>query len=239
MKKQLILGYDTLDSINYSMKNLLILVCFLISENVFAQIPYRHSPVYQQGWYLSFNPHSILEPQQGGVGIGAGYRISKRFEAWDEVNVLYRGFVNDPGKYKNLSGFRNITSLKYFYYNKHGFFVGAEFRYKHYTFDESNTFINHQTNDTLSNIPYKASHTLLGGGVFWGKRFKLTANGKFELEGNIGLGAKQRFIKRKNVPLGYEKINFYGKDRIFLFPNYDEEQSLPYFPAIVRFIYHL
>lgn len=221
------------------MKNLLILFCFLISKNIFAQKPYRHSPVYQKGWYLSFNPHSIFEPEQGAIGVGAGYRINKRFEVWEEINYLYRGFLNDPTDYRNLSGIRSITSLKYFYNNKHGFFVGAEFRYKHYAFDDRNTFINYQTNDTLSNISYKASHTLLGGGVFWGKRFKLTANGKFELEGNIGLGVKQRFIKRKNVPTGYEKIHFYGYDRILFLPDYDEEQSLPYFPAIVRFIYHL
>ncbi|MEO7265044.1 MAG: hypothetical protein ABIW38_09035 [Ferruginibacter sp.] len=221
------------------MKNLLILVCLLISESSFAQKPYRHSPLYQRGLYLSFNPHSIFEPQQGAVGIGAGYRINKRWEVWNELNYLYKGFLQDPNEFKNLQGIRNITSLKYFYNNKHGFFVGTEFRYKHYSFDDKNTFINSQLNDTLRNIPYKSSHTLLGGGVFWGKRFKVTANGKFELEGNVGLGVKQRYIKRKQVPAGYEKINYYVKDRIFLLPDFDEEQSLPYFPAIVRFIYHL
>jgi hypothetical protein len=221
------------------MKNLLILFCLISYQNTFAQKPYRHSPVYQQGWYLSFNPHSVLEPRQGAVGLGLGYRISKQFELWEEINYLYRGFFNDPGEGKNMSGLRSITSLKYFYNNKHGFFVGAEFRYKHYAFDDSNTFINRQINDTLSNIPYKASHTLLGGGVFWGKRFKLTANGKFELEGNIGLGVKQRFIKRKNVPAGYEKIQFPDRVAFFLLDDFDEEQALPYMPAIVRFIYHL
>lgn len=221
------------------MKKIFSVFFLLISMGTFAQKAYRHTPVLQKGWYISLNPHSFLEPEQGAVGLGIGYRISKRIELWTELNYLYRGFAWEGDGPRRLKGVRSITSLKYYYNNKHGFFVGAEFRIKNYSFADENTFINKQTSDTLSGFQYTAAHTLIGGGVFWGKRFKLTANGKFELEGNIGIGVKQRIIKRKNVPAGYSLIEYYVKDRISPIPDNDVEQTLPYFPAIVRFIYHL
>ena len=198
----------------------------------------RHTPVLQKGWYLSFNPHSILEPEQGAAGLGIGYRLSNHIELWTELNYLYKGFFQGPGYSNNLHGFRSATSFKYYYSNKYGFFVGAEFRIKKYSFDDKNTFVNSQTNDTLTNFSYKPSHTLIGGGVFWGKRFKLTANGKFELEGNIGVGVKQRIIDRKKVPNGYLIREYFYQIRISPIPDTDVEQTLPYFPAIVRFVYH-
>lgn len=197
----------------------------------------RHTPIIQKGFYLSFNPHSIIEPEQGGVGLGIGYRINKRIEVWTELNYLYKGFFQDPGDFDNMKGFRSITSFKYYYYNKHGMFVGAEFRIKNYSFDDKETFVNMQLNDTLTNFKHKATHTLIGGAVFWGKRFKLTANGKFELEGNVGIGVKQRRISRKNIPAGYSKMEPFN--RVFKLIDTDAEDAYPYLPAIVRFIYHL
>lgn len=221
------------------MKKILTVFFLLVSFGTLAQKTYRHSPVLQKGWYISFNPHSFLEPEQGAVGLGIGYRVSKRIELWTELNYLYRGFVWDGNSSRPLKGIRSITSLKYYYNNKHGFFVGAEFRIKNYSFTDKNTFINKQTSDTLSGFQYKAAHTLIGGGVFWGKRFKLTANGKFELEGNLGIGVKQRIIKRKGVPPGYALDEYIYVHRMNPVPDNDVEQTLPYFPAIVRFIYHL
>lgn len=221
------------------MKKIFPVFFFLISITLVAQKKSRHTPIIQKGWYLSFNPHSLLEPEQGAVGLGIGFRLSNRIELWTEMSYLYKGIFQDPGNFDNLNGIRSATSLKYYYYNKHGFFVGAEFRIKNYSFNDKNTFINIQTNDTLTDFQYKPSHTLIGGGVFWGKRFKLSANGKYELEGNIGIGVKQRIINRKNVPEGYTKIEFEYNRGIRLTPDTDVEQTLPYFPAIVRFIYHL
>ncbi len=45
--------------------------------------------------------------------------------------------------------------------------------------------------------------------------------------------------KRKNVPAGYDKIYRRAPDTFLSLEEYDEELSLPYLPAIVRFIYHL
>jgi hypothetical protein len=222
------------------MKKIVLISFLLISIKVTAQKKIsRHTPIIQKGLYLSFNPHSILEAEQGAVGLGIGYRLSNHIEIWTELNYLYKGFFQDPEYFNNLHGFRSTSSFKYYYSNKHGFFVGAEFRIKNYSFDDKNTFVNSQLNDTITNFSYKAGHTLIGGGVFWGKRFKLTANGKFELEGNIGVGVKQRIIARKNVPAGYLVKEYFYRDRISPIPDTDIEQTLPYFPAIVRFVYHL
>ena len=220
----------------YLMKKKL-LFFLLLSANTLAQHKGKSTPVLQKGWYISFNPHSILEPEEGAVGLGAGYRISRRFEIWDETNYLYKGFITGSDKFKNLQGFRNIVSFKYYYNNKYGFFAGAEFRIKKYSFDSRDNFVNLQTNDTLLNYSYKTEQILIGGGAFWGKRFKLTANGKFEMEGNIGLGIKQRYIHRKNTPTGYDRIVYRAVDSFR--PSTDDEEGQPYFPAIFRFIYHL
>ena len=222
------------------MKKIFLIPFLFISIKVTAQKKIsRHTPIIQKGFYISFNPHSIFEPEQGAVGLGVGYRISKRIEVWTELNYLYKSFFKDPGYLDNLKGFRSITSFKYYYYNKHGMFVGAEFRIKNYSFDEKKTFVNMQTHDTLLNFQYNTAHTLAGGAVFWGKRFKVTANGKFELEANAGIGIKQRRISRKNVPAGYVKLEYRAVDSFVPFPMHDVEDAYPYFPAIVRFIYHL
>jgi hypothetical protein len=205
-----------------------------------AQKTNRHSPIIQKGVYLSFNPHSFLEPQQAAVGLGVGYRINDNVEIWTEASYLYKGFGTSLYNFNNLKGFRSITSVKYYYNNKHGFFVGAEFRVKQYSFDDNTDFID-AAGVRLNNYDYRAKHTLIGGGLFWGKRFKVSTNGKFELEGNIGLGVKARTIQRNNVPNGFYKEDYYGRRSDVFNPIIDTDinQTIPYVPGIVRLIYHL
>lgn len=221
------------------MKRLFFFCCFVFPMASLAQKKsFRHTPVYQKGLYFSFNPHAVFEPNQAAIGLGLGYRFNKHIEATTEFSYLFSSFLYGITRFKNLSGFRSTTGLRYFYSLKHGFFVGAEFRIKQYTFDDTKSFYNEALNDTLNSFGYRAKHTLIGGAVYWGKRFKITANGKFELEGNIGIGAKQRRIERLNVPEGYKRVRFY--DRGFgLVPEYDIEDAYPYFPATFRLIYHL
>ncbi len=238
MRKQPFFQNSTLVVTKVIMKKILSCFLILITLHTSAQKQNKYTPVLQKGFYLSFNPHSIFEPEQGAVGLGVGYRINKRFEIWNEINYLYKGFFQDPDDFKNLKGFRNITSFKYFYNNKHGFFTGVEFRIKNYSFDDQTNFENIVAGDTITRFNYRSKHTLLGVGAFWGKRFKLSANGKFEMEGNIGVGIKQRMINRMNVPAGYTKIEYDQKDRISPIPDNDIVGTLIYFPAIVRFIYH-
>ena len=218
------------------MKKIFVALLLFTCLHAAAQRKNRHTPIITEGAYLSFNPHGLVEPEQGAIGLGAGYRFNKRIEAWVEGSYLYNGIVSESD-FTGLKGFRAIVSGKYFYQNKYGFFVGAEFRVKQYSFDDHGTFFNAQTNTTIDNYPYKAQHTLIGGGVFWGKRFKITGDGKFELEGNIGIGVKHRSISRKNVAAGYAIAEDIYHREVFI--NRDIDADLPYFPATVRFIYHL
>jgi hypothetical protein len=222
------------------MRKALLFLFLTITVSAMAQRKNRHTPILQKELYLSFNPHALLEPHQGAAGLGMGYRLNKRIEFFTEISYLYRGIDGKSANdFNNLKGFRGIVSGKYFYQNKYGFFVGADIRIKQYSFNGKNTFVNSQLRDTLNNYQYKPQHTLIGIAAFWGKCFKITANGKFELEGNIGIGVKRRFINRKNVPTGYLKLEYLDQRRISPIPDDDIEQDLPYFPATFRFIYHL
>jgi len=224
---------------NLLLKPLFSAIFILSTLALVAQRTNRHTPVIQKGIYLALNPYSVLEPEQGAAGLGIGYRFNRRLEVFTEMNFLYRGFFMEDEEYWKLKGFRFIISGKYFYQNKYGFFLGAEFRWKRYAFNDANAFVHPTLMDTLSNYRYRPGHNLLGGAVFWGKRFKLTPNGKWELEGQVGIGAKYRQISRNGVPAGYEKIEYFPKDRISPIPDRDLDQALPYFPATFRVLYHL
>ena len=206
-------------------------------------IPTKHYflPLIDKGFYLSFNPEAALEVQQGALGLGAGYRLFARLEIWAEASYLYRGIGSVNDNFKNLQGFKGIVSAKYFYKNKHKFFFGLEFRYKQYTYDDKTNFENKLTIDTILKYPYKLQNILLGGGIFFGKRFKISKNGKFEIEALAGTGLKYRFVNYKNVPAGYSKIPYtFERGPIRLFPvDYPyTEQWVPYFPVAIRIVYH-
>lgn len=238
VRRQHILHIECLVLQTIPVKTIFTALFILCTSALVAQRTNRHTPVIKKGVYLSLNPYSILEPEQGAAGIGIGYRLNKRIELFSEMACLYRGFFMEDENFWKLKGFRLILSGKYFYQNKYGFFVGAEIRWKRYSFTDENTFVRASSPDTLSNYRYRPRHELFGGGVFWGKRFKLTPNGKWELEGNIGIGVKYRHIIRNGVPDGYEKIEYLEKDRILILPDRDVDQVLPYVPATLRILYH-
>lgn len=201
---------------------------------------YNFTPIIQKGLYVSFNPAGILEIQQGAVGLGLGYRVSERVELWTEASYLYRGFATEGDNFKNLSGFRGIISGKYFLKTRHPFFLGVEFRFKQYSYDNKTDFENISTVDTLLNLPYQLKNNLYGGAAFFGRRFKISRSGKFEIEAQAGVGAKYRFVNYNNVPAGYTKINYLLRGPIHLYPDnyFYTEQWVPYFPASIRFVYH-
>lgn len=207
-----------------------------------AVVPNKHdfNPIMHNGAYITFNPIAIVELQQGAVGLGFGYRILKKAEIFAEASYLYKGFATLPENFKNLQGFRGIVSGKYFFKNKHHFFAGLEFRYKQYSFDDKSDFENLTTVDTLFQLNNTLRNTLYGGAALFGKRFKITSNGKFEIEAIIGIGCKYRFVNYNNVPAGYSKILYASKGGFGLYPIYDNytQQQVAYFPATVRLLYH-
>lgn len=223
------------------MRKCILLFLLLVSiASLAQQKKRRYSPIVQKGFFLTLNPYSPFEMSQGAVGLGAGYRFSERVELWTQFDYLYKGFFYDGDDFSGLKGFRSITSFRYYYNNKHGFFVGAEFRFKRYSYRSETDIANPQRGDTITNYRYEAVQSLPGGALFWGKRFKLTPNGKFELEVSIGLGVKNRIIDRRGLPAGYSKLDYEpGYRRVSPLPDHDEEGLLPYLPAGVRLILHL
>ncbi len=206
-------------------------------------IPNKHNftPTVQQGVYLSFNPAGMFEVQQGAVGLGLGYRVTKNLEFWAEGSYLYRGIGTEGENFRNLRGFKGIFSSRYYYKNKHQFFFGVEIRYKNYTYTDKADFENKSTIDTLFKLQYKLQNTLYGGAALFGKKIKLSRSGKFEIEAIAGLGLKYRFVNYHNVTQGYTKIlDFPSYDGINIKPiNYQyTEQWLPYIPATIRLLYH-
>lgn len=198
-------------------------------------------PTVQQGVYLSFNPAAMLEVQQGAVGLGLGYRVSKSLEFWAEGSYLYRGIGTEGENFKKLQGFKSILSGRYYYKNKYHFFFGAEIRYKNYTYTDKSDFENKSTIDTLFKLQYKLQNTLYGGAALFGKKIKLSGNGQFEIEAIAGLGLKYRLVNYHNVTQGYTKILDQPRyDGINIKPiNYQyTEQWLPYIPATIRLVYH-
>jgi hypothetical protein len=234
------------------MPKLLLFCCLLFSLQSFSQKAPRHKPrvnkkarykhVETKGIYLSFNPHSILEPDQGAVGLGVGYRFNRRFEVFAEFDYLFQGFYDNSSDFssehfKNLKGYRAFSNVKYFYNKRRGFFTGLEFRFKRYSFNHKDNFENIQLADTLSQYPYKATHTLFGIAAFWGQRVNLTRNGKFEMELSIGIGVKERYIDW-GIPAGYSKLKVRRPDAMPA-PDPTVEGAVPYVPGVIKFIYHL
>lgn len=197
-------------------------------------------PLTQRGLYVSFNPLSIIEVQQGAVGLGIGYRISERVEIFTEASYLYTGFVTSGDNFKNLQGFRAVINGKYFFKTRRPFFIGVEFRFKKYKYDDEADFENVQTADTLFKKPFQLQNSLSGAAVFIGKKFRLSKNGKFEIEGLAGVGLKYRSLQFQALPVGYSKIDYQLQRHFQLYPSnyFYTQQWLPYLPAAIRFIYH-
>lgn len=193
------------------------------------------------GLFLSFNPSALLEPLQGAVGLGIGYRVSQRVELWTEGYYLYSGIFSKTESFENVHGFKAILNGKYFIKTRRPFFIGIEFRLKDYLYDDKRDFENKLLADTIRNYPFQLHNQLFGAGAFIGKKFSLLRNGKFEMEGLVGIGLKYRKLYFRNVPAGYTRIDYKLRDHFQIFPEnyFYTEQWLPYIPAAIRFIYHL
>lgn len=193
------------------------------------------------GLFLSFNPSALLEPLQSAVGLGIGYRVSQRVELWTEGSYLYSGNFTNTERFKNTHGFKGIINGKYFIKTRRPFFIGIELRLKDYSYDDKSDFENKLIADTIRNYPFQLHNQLFGAGTFIGKKFTLSRNGKFEMEGLVGIGIKYRKLDFRNVPAGFTKIDYEFRNHFQIFPEnyFYTEQWLPYIPAAIRFIYHL
>jgi hypothetical protein len=142
-----------------------------------------------------------------------------------------------PQEWKNMKGFRFIFQPRYFT-NKRRTFFTPEFRLKNFSFDNRLTLINHSTNDTLHSYPIRESQTVIGAALVCGEQFIISRKHDIIMELTIGIGGRTRYIKRKNLPAGYEYTPFDGFKEFYI--NYDaNKSSTGSFPLGIRFVWNL
>lgn len=204
----------------------------------------------QMQQYLTFNPLGLAEPQLT-AGIGFGNRFTRRSEYFTELSYIGKhpsyGFAM-----AYLHGMRFIAQYRYHFLQqwkpllKVGIkrqeraariqpFIAAEFRIKPFNFSAKNSFVRKNPADTLNDFAYEANALSVGGAIVFGSTYNISANGRWKIELTAGIGAKQKFVRYKNVPAGYER---YTIKRIDLgAPQPDEAIGLPYFPFCMRIKY--
>lgn len=206
------------------------LMCVLVfASTASAQKKYGY-------WSIGFNPLSMGE-SMSSAGPCMAYRISPRVELWGETSFIFYNLYQLT-KWQNLKGYRFIFQPRYYTGKKRTFFVTPELRIKQFSYNTALDFINASIPDTLKNYPHKSAQFLIGGALVFGKQFVLSLRHHLFLEITAGVGAKQRYITRKNIPAGYEyKITQGG---FGLQPHYEwNNDGTPYFPLGVRLIWKL
>jgi hypothetical protein len=175
----------------------------------------------KSSWRVGVNPLALAESQIS-VGPAVAYRYANRFELWSEVSCIFANSYM-PRHWKNMKGLRFILQTRYYLGESKAFFVTPELRLKTYSFDNSLNFINATTADTLNAFPFKERQFLAGGALVLGRQYHLSKKNGLKLEITAGLGAKHRFIKRKNIPGGYRFNNIKGG--FALKPAYEDDNT--------------
>ncbi|MBN9383701.1 MAG: hypothetical protein J0H74_23290 [Chitinophagaceae bacterium] len=183
-------------------------------------------------WTLSFNPFGLVEPP-AAIGLGVGYRFSRRVELWSETSFLTNGLFQTEGP---LAGIRQILQTKYFIYKDGSFFVAAEVRYKNFQYRDKEDFYNPATHDSLRSFSNFSRHYFFGAGLQVGGREPLTRDGKLQVELVAGLGVRKVYIEREDVPQGYEYRNFHASKDVNAIENARNPGPM-YFPGSIRLIY--
>lgn len=121
-----------------------------------------------------------------------------------------------------MNGLRFILQPRYHFGESKTFFVAPEFRVKTHSFDNVLNFGNAATADTLHAYLFLERQLLIGGALVFGKQFSLSKRNGLYLELTAGLGIKHRFIKRKDIPEGYQ---YTGRKAWGLAPSYEEHNT--------------
>ena len=205
---------------------LLLLTCLHI---VAQQTPHRKENNY---WSVGINPFGIVE-NEAALGPCISYRLLPHLEFWTEYAFLFNSF-NSIGGWHNLSGYRFIFQPRLYFTKSSSFFIAPEFRLKHYTYNSTGNFINSNASDTLLNYPHNVLQTLIGGALLIGSQGELSRKHQIFLEFTIGIGYKERMVKRENVPVDY---TYFYQQRHYAFTiDYEKEGNLVYIPLCLRLI---
>lgn len=194
----------------------------------------------KQGLYLSLNPLGVLEVQ-ASYGAGIGYRFNEQWEISTEYGQLKPSLWMGEGKYTNIEGFRSVTAIKYSIYineyTKSKTFVGAEFRYKQFSYDDVADFTNKTTGITTKDYNYKNTTSVKGFAGLIGKQWDLGESSRWALELVAGIGLRFKNINRNNTPANsfiVPKDTGFGET-----PNYKNNTTSIYFPVGIRLMVRL
>ncbi|MBP9213273.1 MAG: DUF3575 domain-containing protein [Chitinophagaceae bacterium] len=194
----------------------------------------------KSGLYLSVNPLAVLEPQSA-LGAGVGFRFNDYLEISTEYATLGSSKMFDAYRFNGVTGFRSVTQLKYTIgmnedkYSKT--FVGAEARYKTYTYTDVASFTNKQSGSVTKDCAYKNTTSVKGFAGIIGKQFDLGYLSNWSLEFSAGVGVRFTDIQRNGTP---ENSNIVPKDIGFgEIPNYVDHYTAFYFPIAVRVMVRL
>jgi hypothetical protein len=234
------------------MKKILLLPMLLFVLDTIAQKnkTEKFQEPFSQYSYLSFNPFSIAEPQLA-IGLGYGNRFTERSEAFTELSYVAK-HPSYHFDYEKLNGFRFIAEYRYHFlqqwrpiiYLGQGIrerkrrshpFIGLQFRLKQYRLIDKDNFTN--SIDTLTKFRYIANVISLGGALTFGATYNISKNKKWQLEVTTGIGAKQKFVKYKNLPSNYKVVEPTRAVDSFGPPDINEEVGMPVFPTTIRVRY--
>lgn len=186
---------------------------------------------------ITCNIFGIAEPQ-AAIGIGLDNIITQRSGYFTEMSYIFKApFYKAPDDI--TGGYRFIAQYRYYLkWNKNWhYFLGPEFRIKQYGFKGIIPTININTG-SYKNLPYRANAFSIGGAFLAGLSFPLSKNKKWQGEMTLGIGAKQKFVKFKNIPEEY-KINTETRHDGLRPPAVYEAVGMPYFPIAIRLKYLL
>jgi hypothetical protein len=195
----------------------------------------------------------VAEPMFA-IGPSYGCRFSERSECFFEVAYVSKSPFYDWQDISRLHGARMLAQYRYHFLQqwkplinfgtrnrrrreRQQPFIAAEFRYKAFSFSSKGNFVNPSIRDTLYGVSFNANTNTLGGALIFGSTFNLSADEKWKLELTAGMGCKQRFVKLKTLPAGYQVYrDLFPKDGPTI-PLLQEEAGFPYFPFAVRLRY--
>ncbi|MBX2931037.1 MAG: DUF3575 domain-containing protein [Chitinophagaceae bacterium] len=194
----------------------------------------------KNGLYFTVNPLGILEIQ-AAYGAGIGYRFNEQWEASTEYAQLKPSVWMGEGKYTNIQGFKTTSTIKYTLhineYTNSRTFVGAEFRYKQFSYDDVADFTNLTTGKTMKEYNFKNTTRVKGFAGIIGKQWDLGENSRWALELTAGIGLRFKNIQRDNTP---ENSFIVATDTGFgETPNYKDNHTSVYFPIGLRVMIRL
>lgn len=197
-----------------------------------------HAQSKRSYWSVGVNPFGFIEIFPT-IGPCLSYRLSPRFELWSEGSYVFNGSYKVTN-WKNLKGFRFIFQPRFYTDRSKTFFIAPEFRLRHYSYNATASFINSTTSDILNDYPYKGAQLLVGGALVIGDQTVLSRRRHLYLEVTAGIGARQRHIKRNNVPAGYSYYHYVRPFSFNLFSFYEDNNIMePYAPLGFRLLWKL